>query len=252
MILLIIFFVLVVIGIIIVILSSSIIRKSVVRIESDKIEDDVDIVFVSDFHIGMYTRKNKLEKIINEINKLDGDYLLIGGDMIGVKPLSFYKEDELKEILGKLRIKERYFVEGNHDDFSLSFYDNFKILNDEIITLKGNIKLMGLAWIRGECLDYKLNRDDFNILLSHYPDRILDYSKIDLALGAHSHGNQVNIPFCKFHHKEIYTRGLYKIENNKKLYVNKGLGFSFLKIRVFSCREIVKIELRKCVSNGNS
>ena len=93
---------------------------------------------------------------------------------------------------------------------------------------------------------------NFNVLLSHYPDRVLDYSKIDLALGAHSHGNQINLPFCKFHHKEKYTRGLYNIKENTKLYVNKGLGFSLLKIRVFSCREIVKIELRRGVSNGNS
>ena len=52
------------------------------------------------------------------------------------------------------------------------------------------------------------------------------------------------MPQQQLHHKERYTRGLYEI-GDTKLYVNKGLGFSILKIRVFSCREIVKIELRK-------
>ena len=127
---------------------------------------------------------------------------------------------------------------------------DFELLKNDIVNLDDNVKLIGLSWEKGECLDYKLSRDNYNILLSHYPDRVCEYSKVDLALGAHSHGNQVNLPFCKFHHKERYTRGLYKFKNNKYLYVNKGLGFSFLKIRFLSCREIVKIELRKCSKDG--
>ena len=98
----------------------------------------------------------------------------------------------------------------------------------------------------------ELKRDNFNILLSHYPDRVMEYSKIDLGLGAHSHGLQVNLPFCRFHHKEKYTRGLHKMGVDKYLYVNRGLGYSLLKIRFLSTREIVKIELRGGVDNGNS
>lgn len=233
-------------------ISNYVIKTNVVRVENSKLIKDIDIVFVSDFHIGLYNKEKELKKIINLINRLDGDYLLIGGDMVGIKPLKYYKDEELKNIIDKLKIKNRYFVGGNHEDYNLSLYDNFKVLKDEVVEVEGNIKLVGLSWKRGECLDYKLDRKDFNILLSHYPDRVLDYSKIDLALGAHSHGNQINLPFCKFHHKEIYTRGLYDLGNGKKLYVNKGLGFSFLKIRFFSCREIVKIELRKCNKDGNN
>lgn len=244
--------ILLILGIIIILFSNSIIRTNIIKVESPKLTKDINIIFVSDFHIGMYNKKKELKKIINLINKLDGDYLLIGGDMAGISPLKYYKDEELKEIIDELKINRRYFVGGNHEDYSLSLYNNFNVLRNEIIDLDGNAKLIGLDWKRGECLDYKLDRNNFNVLLSHYPDRILDYSKIDLALGAHSHGNQVNLPFCKFHHKERYTRGMYDLGNNKKLYVNKGLGFSFLKIRFLSCREIVKIELRKCCSNGNN
>ena len=171
--------------------------------------------------------------------------------MIGRKPLKYYKDDELKDIINNLKIKKRYFVGGNHDDYALSLYDNFTILKDSVVDLENNVKLVGLNWERGECLDYKIDRENYNILLSHYPDRVMEYSKVDLALGAHSHGNQVNLPFCKFHHKEKYTRGMYFLENNTNLYVNKGLGFSLLKIRFLSCREIVKIELRSG-KNGNN
>ncbi len=239
------------VSLIILILSSTIIKFNKIVVEDDKIDRDIDIVFVSDFHVGLYTKKKKLRKIIDLINKVNGEYLLIGGDIKGFKPLKYYKNDELKEMFDSLKIKKRYFVNGNHEDYNLKAYEVFHILNDEIVSLSDNVKLVGLDWVRGENLDYKLDRKNYNILLSHYPDRVNEYSKIDLALGAHSHGHQVNLPLCKFHHKEMYSRGLYNLDNNKKLYVNRGLGFSFLKVRFLSTREIVKIELR-CSKSGNN
>lgn len=236
---------------VILVLSSTIIKFNKIVIENDKIDRDIDIVFVSDFHVGLYTKKRKLKKIIELINKEDGEYLLIGGDIKGINPLKYYKNDELKEIFDCLKIKKRYFVNGNHEDYNLAVYEDFNVLNDEIVSLSDNVKLVGLDWSKGENLDYKLDRKNYNILLSHYPDRVEEYSKIDLALGAHSHGHQVNLPLCKFHHHEKYSRGLYNLDNNKKLYVNRGLGFSFLKVRFLSTREIVKIELR-CSKNGNN
>lgn len=236
--------------VVILIVSSLSIKFSKITIEDNRIDRDIDLVFVSDFHVGMYTKKKKLKKIINMINEVSGDYLLIGGDIKGINPLKYYSDDELREIFDCLRIKKRYFVSGNHEDYSLSLYNNFDILNDEIVSLSDNIKLVGLKWSKGENLDYKLDRKNYNILLSHYPDRVCEYSKINLALGAHSHGHQVNLPFCKFHHSEKYSRGLYNIDNKQKLYVNRGLGFSLLKIRFLSSREIVKIELR-CSEHGD-
>lgn len=250
--LIIIFILLVVFGLVVLFVSNTVIKCNTIIVEDKKIDKDIDIVFISDLHVGMNNKKKSLKKIIDLVNTINGDYLLVGGDMVGYKPLKYYKEKEIIELLNSFKIKDRYFVEGNHDDFKYPLYNNFNVLNDDIIKLSENIVLLGLKWDKNECLDYKLDVNNFNVLLSHYPDRVLDYSKIDLALGAHSHGNQINLPFCKFHHKEKYTRGLYNIKENTKLYVNKGLGFSLLKIRVFSCREIVKIELRRGVSNGNS
>jgi len=248
----IIFILLVIVGLVVLFVSNTVIKLNTIVIEDNKIDKDIDVVFISDLHVGMNNKKKSLKKIIDLVNTMDGDYLFVGGDMVGYKPLKYYKEKELIELLDAFKIKNRYFVEGNHDDFEYPLYNNFRILNDEIVKLSENIILLGLKWEKDECLDYKLDSDNFNVLLSHYPDRVEEYSKIDLALGAHSHGNQINLPFCKFHHKEKYTRGMYNIKERTKLYVNKGLGFSLLKIRVFSCREIVKIELRRGGSNGNS
>ena len=49
----------------------------------------------------------------------------------------------------------------------------------------------------------------------------------------------VSLVYMFVNRKEKYSRGLYDFKNNKYLYVNKGLGFSFLKIRFLSCKEIL-------------
>lgn len=222
------------------------IRIKVITISDCKVDSNVDIVFISDLHIGKHMKKKELKRVINKVNKLNGDYLLVGGDMVGICPFKYYKDREISEIINGINIDKKFFVLGNHDSLECEFYNCFNVLSDEVIEITSNIRLLGLQWDECECLDYKLSRNNFNILLSHYPDRVSEYSKIDLALAGHSHGKQVDIPFLKFrNHKEKYVKGLYKL-NKTKLYVTSGLGFSFLKIRFNSFREIVKICIRKC------
>lgn len=213
--------------------------------KNKKIKDNISLIFISDLHLGKFLKKRKLEKIIKKINKIKGDYLVVGGDLIGEDFFKYYSDDYLIKTFNNIKIDKKYCVEGNHDNFNYSFYKCFNVLNNEVVDLNGNIRLLGLGYRECECLDYMLSRDNYNILLSHYPDRVINYSKIDLALGAHSHGKQVYLPFIRYkNHKEKYVKGLYKFRNNKYLYVSRGLGFSFCKIRFLSCREIVKIVLK--------
>ena len=223
------FSLLVVFGVSVLIVCNNVIKVNKVVINNSKIDKDIDIVFISDLHIGRNNKKKELKRIIKKVNEIKGDYLLVGGDMVGSRPFKYYSVEEIKELLDSFNIKKRYFVKGNHDDYSFPLYDSFSILNDECVSLSDNVNLLGLKWEKENNLDNLLDESKFNILLSHYPDRVSEYKKIDLALGAHSHGNQINLPFCKFHHKEKYTRGLYTFKNNQKLYVNKGLGLVFSK-----------------------
>ncbi len=97
-----------------------------------------------------------------------------------------------------------------------------------------------------------VNNDEVKIVLSHSPDIIEDINSnetADLILVGHTHGGQIKIPFLrafwsptKDHGK--YISGLFKI-NNFYLYVNRGIGVSFLPIRFNSDPEITLIELKK-------
>ncbi len=90
------------------------------------------------------------------------------------------------------------------------------------------------------------------VLLAHAAE-IIDGAvreKIDLVLVGHTHGGQVNIPIVGrliqplSEYGRRYTSGLFKIDS-AYLYVNRGVGTSFLPIRFACPPEITLIELRK-------
>ncbi len=90
------------------------------------------------------------------------------------------------------------------------------------------------------------------VLLAHAAE-IIDggvREKIDLILVGHTHGGQVNIPIVGrliqplSEYGRRYISGLFKIDS-AYLYVNRGVGTSFLPIRFACPPEITLIELRK-------
>ena len=83
----------------IIVFCNRVIKVNTIVLTSDKIDKDMDIIFVSDFHVGEFMRKRELEEIVSLINTMEGDVLLIGGDMVGKKPLKCCEEEELKNIL---------------------------------------------------------------------------------------------------------------------------------------------------------
>ena len=68
------------------------------KIFSDKIQNEIKVIFISDVHLGFKFRKY-LQKIINKIEVIDFDLLLIGGDLVDSSNFNF---EELK-ILKKLK-----------------------------------------------------------------------------------------------------------------------------------------------------
>lgn len=89
------------------------------------------------------------------------------------------------------------------------------------------------------------------ILLAHSPEIFREVKnlsfKVDLTLVGHTHGGQVDIPFLvdlilPLKYDKKYKEGLFK-ENSEYLYVNRGIGPSFLPIRFNSFPEIALIEI---------
>ena len=88
------------------------------------------------------------------------------------------------------------------------------------------------------------------IILAHNPDatpHLKNYPG-QVILCGHTHGSQINLPWFakKFTLLENpqYNRGLFKISDNKWMYVNRGIG-SLLPFRWFASPELTLLTLQK-------
>ena len=96
------------------------------------------------------------------------------------------------------------------------------------------------------------DKNEFNILLSHRPEKFDFYvkEKYNLVFSGHAHGGQWQIPFVGgvfspsqgFFPK--YIHGVYEKENTK-LVVSQGLGNSSFPIRINNQIELVLVTLKK-------
>jgi uncharacterized protein len=90
------------------------------------------------------------------------------------------------------------------------------------------------------------------ILLAHHPDTFKDVSpfEIGLTLSGHTHGGQIVLfnwngaPVTPASTRFKYTSGLYQ-ENGRSLYVNRGLGYLGVPIRINCPPEISRFRLTR-------
>ena len=239
------------------------------------------IVQLSDFHSKGY--RNTTEKIISKIKKINPNIIVMTGDMVSydmtgreefeklVKELSeiypiYYIDGNHEHLAEKLTPGEYLFLMEFLKELGV-----ITIKNDYVEIYKTNesINLYGvnipLDWPSGIYVnklqlesDYvektlpKIDTDKFNILLAHNPIFINQYIKwgADLVLAGHMHGGIVRIPFTNIGllspEREIfprYTAGKFKIKNSVMI-VNRGIGASTFKLRLFNNPEITVITLK--------
>ena len=245
--------------------------------------DDYTIVQISDLHNRSFGKNNIY--LINEIEKINPHVVFITGDLIDGQNKNFEVAIKLLESLTNKY--EVYYITGNHEQKALlkkykdlykEYFKKLKYLsaihldNERVKIKKGNsyINIYGLT-IPFECYRYLfnknkdirlyknflqenlplINRNEYNILLSHTPFYFNDYEKwgADLTLTGHVHGGVIRIPFlggllspnrCFF---PKYDLGKYYI-NDSIMIVTKGLGGSKGLIRINCKPEIVKITLK--------
>lgn len=249
------------------------ITSSYFQIENEKIPPEFDgfkIVHVSDLHNHPWK-----ETLINKIKTEEPDLIAITGDLVDSSRTDFdIAVDFIKEA-GK--IAPIYYVTGNHEA-SLKDYSVLKErLEKNAVNMMDNtslfiergankIKILGVQdpdfvepegrkIIQGEIVYNKinelLNKNYFNIILTHRPEHFKQYVSLeaDLVLAGHAHGGQVRIPFIGgliAPHQGIfpkYTEGLYTDENTSMI-VSRGLGNSIIPIRINNSPELVIIKLK--------
>lgn len=222
---------------------------------------ELKILQFSDMHISEYFDEKDIKNVVEKINEEHPDIVVFTGDLID-EYNNYENKDNVNEIWNNLKEIDadigKFAIYGNHDygGGAEQVYkrvmeeSGFVILKNEKITLEEyNINIIGMddsifgKFEKKKLIDF-LDKDSFNIVLSHEPD-VIDYLleyNIDLFLSGHSHGGQVNLPLVNSLPSlaKKYTGGIYSFDNYRQttLYVNVGLGTSQIPLRFMAPPEL--------------
>lgn len=239
------------------------IRTERVVIKTPKIPSEVGkltIVQISDVHLGLIVREDRLKRIIALINGASPDLCVSTGDLVDGQ---INRMTGLAELLQEIRPKfGKFAITGNHEvyaglDQAIDFTERagFRVLRNEESTAGGLINIVGIddpAIGRiahsmpdtEKALLLKVSKDRFTLLLKHRP--VVDRKSLglfDLQLSGHVHKGQI-FPFSLLTHLFFPVKtGFVMYPRNSALYVSRGTGTWGPPIRFLAPPEVTVIEL---------
>lgn len=239
------------------------VRTERVIIETNKIPPNpgrVKIVQISDVHIGLIVRGERLRRILQEVKRLQPDIVVSTGDLVDIQLDNL---DALSKILRDVDTPYgKFAVTGNHEYYAgleraLKFTRTagFTVLRGEAVRIRGGLTVAGLddgrgsGYSRNEHRSEKgllvgLKREDFIVLLKHRP--VVDKGSLglfDLQLSGHTHKGQI-FPFSLIVKLFFPTHtGYFKLTDRSHLYVSRGSGTWGPPIRFLAPPEVTLIEV---------
>jgi predicted MPP superfamily phosphohydrolase len=239
------------------------IRTERIEIRSAKIPKAavrIRIVQISDVHVGVLVRGDRLASILRKVREAAPDLLLSTGDLVDGQL------DRMADAAAQFReIQPRYgkyAVTGNHEFYAgigeaIDFIkaSGFTPLRGEVATVAGAIDLAGVddlslrnfvpsGWVSDREVLLRAAGGRFTILLKHQP--LVEKGApgaFDLQLSGHTHKGQI-FPFSLvtrlvFH----YHSGDYPLANGALLHVSRGTGTWGPPVRFLAPPEITVIDL---------
>jgi predicted MPP superfamily phosphohydrolase len=232
-------------------------------VRTSKLPDNISrfrIVQISDVHLGLIVREERLKNIVRIIKEAKPDMLISTGDLVDGQ---MNKLEGLAEMLQDIKPEYgKFAVTGNHEFYAglgqaLSFTKKagFKMLRGKEVSIDGIINIAGVddstfyAAGLSEKVSEKgllagLDHNKFTLFLKHRP--IIDDDSIglfDLQLSGHTHKGQI-FPFSIvtkmfFPHQS----GMFNLLKNSILYVSRGTGTWGPPIRFLSPPEVTVVDL---------
>ena len=237
------------------------IRTEKIVIRTPKISPEagrIRIVQISDVHLGLIVREDRLGRILAVVKKAGPDMLVSTGDLVDGQ---VGRRNGLAAMLREIGPRYgKFAVTGNHEFYagikqSLNFTEDagFTILRGSVasgpITVAGvddpAAKAFGSPPVLSErALLQKLTGEGFILLLKHRP--LVDNNSIglfDLQISGHVHKGQI-FPFSiltKIYYP-VYA-GYKKLPGKAHLYVSRGSGTWGPPIRFLAPPEVTIIDL---------
>ena len=220
------------------------------------------IAAVSDIHLGSIIRKRSMRKLSGILQKIEPDVVFLLGDIVDGEIGPVLRDDLLSYFSCPKCRDGLYAITGNHEYIggaatTIPYIEKhgIRILKDEVITLDGEIQVIGRldrdgARFYGKQrlpLSELMKKVDITkpvILLDHQPIKLIDAANagVDLQLSGHTHNGQlwpVN-----------YITGLiyelsygYKKIANTQFIVSSGFGLWGPRVRSGSRSEVLEINI---------
>ena len=237
-------------------------------VETDRVDKEYNIVFITDIH-GPIIPMSLFKKYTSDINKLNADFIILGGDITDeFTPRK--RMEETYKTLGEISNKDGiYYMYGNHDRLK---YGNRKdydrdilneaitssgitILKDKHVIIDNKITLIGRDDSGSEGKD-RLNMDQlhdsvnpnsFVIVAEHEPSYYNDIARhgVDLYLYGHTHAGQIfPIGFYFRTFWNAFNTGRHKY-NDLDIIISSGFGAWAFPFRTEYHSEYVIIKLEK-------
>lgn len=223
---------------------------------------EMNIVLISDVHLGAIGSESRMETIVEQINSLEPDLICIAGDIFDSDFSAISDPEGAARTLRKLKATHGvYACLGNHDAGATypqmaAFLESCGIrpLNDDYVTIAGELILAGrldaspIGGFGGltRRRDFQIsNEDDLPVIvLDHNPARAEQYgNEIDLVLSGHTHKGQIFPGSLITGWMYTVDHGHYRPESGPQVVVTSGVGYWGMPLRVGTDCEIITIRL---------
>lgn len=234
-----------------------------IDIDKPSFKEPVNVIMVSDIHLGNIIKNKKLSNMVKEINDLNPDIVIIAGDIIDSDIKPFLNNNMGREFSKIKSTYGTYATLGNHDLMTkaetqivkILEENSVKVLRDESILINDSIYIIGRDDItinrfsendRASLLDltHNLDKSKALIVIDHNPKYINESlnANIDLQLSGHTHKGQI-APGNLVTNKMFEIDYGYLKKDNLNVVVSSGYGTWGPPIRIGSRSEIVQMNL---------
>ncbi|WP_343777320.1 metallophosphoesterase [Clostridium sartagoforme] len=234
-----------------------------IDIDKPSFKEPVNVIMVSDIHLGNIVKNKKLSNMVKEINDLNPDIVIIAGDIIDSDIKPFLNTNMGREFSKIKSTYGTYATLGNHDLMTkaetqivkILEENSVKVLRDESILINDSIYIIGRDDItinrfsendRASLLDltHNLDKSKALIVIDHNPKYINESlnANIDLQLSGHTHKGQI-APGNLVTNKMFEIDYGYLKKDNLNVVVSSGYGTWGPPIRIGSRSEIVQMNL---------
>lgn len=224
---------------------------------------DIKAVLISDIHLGVVNRSERLSRLVEKVNQLKPDVVFFAGDIVD-EAVSAEEEEKMVGCLKKMEARlGLYACPGNHEYYG-GFARNIPylekagvvVLLDQAVKVGDYFYVIGRKdWTAVRLGEKRLslreimekNQVDLSlpvIVLDHQPLYLNEAAEagVDLQLSGHTHAGQL-FPLNLIN-KLVYEKNWgYLRKNRTHIYVSSGSGTWGPPVRTGSYSELVLINL---------